>query len=82
VGYPCVVRTPAEDALARRRRGGVLDPDAQGETSDAAYRSMTISERLEAVRRLSERAYAISLEHRDGDRRRSGLPDRLVGGPR
>lgn len=79
--YDSIVDTVSE-RLARRRRGGRVDAPGDFPDEDAAYRDMTPTERISALRRLSRRAYATKLLTNDGERGHSGLPDRLVGGRR
>lgn len=65
-----------EVPASRLRSSEVADSGSFPDTHEA-YRDMTPSQRVEAMRRLSARLYAIARPVREDI---SGLPDRLIGG--
>ena len=67
---------PREVPPSRLRGGRVADAGSFPDTHEA-YRDMAPSERIEAMRRLSARLYAIARQGREDS---SGLPNRLIGG--
>lgn len=67
---------------ASRLRGGRVADSGSFPDTHEAYRDMTPSERIEAMRRLSARLYAIARQGADVPERRPGVPDRLIGGRR
>lgn len=67
---------------ASRLRGGKVADSGSFPDTHEAYRDMTPSQRVEAMRELSLRLYAIAQQGADVQQRRPGVPNRLIGGRR
>lgn len=62
--------------------GGRVEDLGEFPDEQAAYRNMTPTERIAAMRRLSRRVYEMRNAGRDVERGHPRLPDRLIGGRR
>lgn len=67
--------------LLHRLIGGRVNDSGSFPDSDLAYQHMTPGERMEALYRLSRRAFTCIPES-DARKRLQGIPNRLIGGRR